>query len=99
MKHSCPHEKITSFFKAVCDSNRHKILYMLKNGEEMNASKIIDKLRLSQPAVAHHLKILVESGVLSSRKDGKETYYRIDEKKISDCCHGFVDSFCKHGEK
>lgn len=95
MEDSCPHNKIMSFFKAVCDGNRHEILRIIKKGGEMNATGIIEKLDLSQPAVAHHLKILVESGVLSSRRDGKETYYRINEKMISSCCHGFAGFFCK----
>lgn len=96
MEHNCPHDKMVVFFKAVCDSNRHKILHMVKKNREMNASEIINRLKLSQPTVAHHLKILVDSGILTSRKDGKETIYQINTKEISNCCHGFAGFFCKN---
>lgn len=95
MKYSCSHDKMLTFFKALCDNNRHKILHLIRKNGEMNATEIINKLELSQPAIAHHLKILVESGVLSSRKDGKETYYQIDGKMISGCCNGFAGFFGK----
>jgi len=99
MKYACSHEKMVGFFKAVCDSNRHEILHLIKKGGEMNATGIIDKLNLSQPTIAHHLKILVESGILISRKNGKETYYQINEKMIDNCCLGFAGFFCKHKGK
>lgn len=96
MKDCCPHDKIISFFKAVCDVNRHKVLHMLKKNGEMNASDIIEKLKLSQPTVSHHLKIMIDADILTSRKEGKETFYQINEKFIGECCHGFAGNFCKH---
>lgn len=94
MNHSCHGKHIINFFKAICDLNRHKILHLVKKHGEMNASDIVKSIRLSQPTISHHLKILVEAEVLESRKDGKETYYKINEKFINNCCHGFAKDFC-----
>lgn len=93
MEQCCQGKQIINFFKAVCDSNRHKILHLVKKNKEMNATDIIEKIKLSQPTISHHLKILVDAGVLESRKAGKETYYRVNEKIINNCCHGFADNF------
>jgi ArsR family transcriptional regulator, arsenate/arsenite/antimonite-responsive transcriptional repressor len=90
----CKGKQIINFFKAVCDSNRHSILHLVKKNGEMNATDIINKMSLSQPTISHHLKILVDAEVLESRKEGKETYYKINEKIINHCCMGFANDFC-----
>lgn len=84
---------MVGFFKAVCDPNRHAILFLIKKHGERNASDIVKHLNLSQPTIAHHLKILVDSGILSSRKSGKETYYKVNEDIINNCCMGFAGFF------
>lgn len=99
MNHSCKGKQIVDFFKAICDLNRHKILHLVKKHGEMNASDIVKKIDLSQPTISHHLKILVDAEVLSSRKDGKETLYKINEKIINHCCHGFASDFCTKESK
>lgn len=94
MAQDCKGKQIVSFFKAICDLNRHKILYLVKKNGEMNATEIMHKVGLSQPTVSHHLKILVEAGVLELRREGKEALYKVDEKFISHCCLGFAKGFC-----
>lgn len=90
----CHGKKMISFFKAVCDWNRHVILHLIKKNGEMNASNIVDKVNLAQPTVSHHLKILVDAGVLVSRKTGKEIYYKINKEFINHCCRDFADDVC-----
>lgn len=63
-------------FKALCDENRIKILEILQNGEKC-ACKLLDELNVTQPTLSHHMKILCDSGIVESRKDGKWTYYKI----------------------
>ena len=63
-------------FKAFCDENRLIILEMLQNGEKC-ACVLLMKLRISQPTLSHHMKILVDTGIVSARKEGKWTYYSI----------------------
>ena len=65
-------------FKALCDENRVKILEILKGGEKC-ACKLLEELNVSQPTLSHHMKILCDSGIVCSRKDGKWTHYRISE--------------------
>lgn len=63
-------------FKAFCDENRVKIITILQNGEKC-ACKLLDELNVTQPTLSHHMKILCDSGIVESRKDGKWTYYKI----------------------
>ena len=56
-------------FKAFCDENRLIILEMLQSGEKC-ACKLLDELKISQSTLSHHMKILCESGIVSSRKEG-----------------------------
>ena len=65
-------------FKAFCDENRLMILEMLQSGEKC-ACVLLEKLDITQPTLSHHMKILVESGIVSPRKEGKWTYYSISE--------------------
>jgi len=63
-------------FKAFCDENRLMILEMLQSGEKC-ACVLLEKLEISQPTLSHHMKILVDSGIVAARKEGKWTYYSI----------------------
>lgn len=63
-------------FKAFCDENRIRILQLLSTGEKC-ACKLLEEIKVTQPTLSHHMKILCDSGVVVGRKDGKWTYYSI----------------------
>ncbi|GHV51053.1 transcriptional regulator [Synergistales bacterium] len=65
-------------FKAFCDETRLAVLELLQGGEKC-ACVLLDKVDVGQPTLSHHMKILVDSGVVSARKEGKWTYYSISE--------------------
>ena len=74
---------MAEMFKALGDENRLKLMEELKDGEK-NAGELLDKLSVTQPTLSHHMKILCDSGIVDSRKDGKWTYYRISEEGIGE---------------
>ena len=76
-------------FKAFCEENRLRILSMLQGGEKC-ACKILEDLEISQPTLSHHMKILLESGIVSARKDGKWTYYSFSENGVKNA-KGLLD--------
>ena len=63
-------------FKAFCDENRLMILEMLQSGEKC-ACHLLEQIDIGQSTLSHHMKILCESGIVNSRKEGKWTYYSI----------------------
>jgi ArsR family transcriptional regulator len=66
----------SKIFKAFCDENRLKILELLQNGEKC-ACILLEKLNIGQSTLSHHMKILVQSGIVTARSEGKWTYYSI----------------------
>lgn len=64
-------------FKAFCDENRLSILSLLRTGEKC-ACDLLEDLRITQPTLSHHMKILCDAGVVQGRKEGKWVYYSID---------------------
>ena len=60
--------------KAVSDSNRVKIVKMLQH-KSMCVCELREALRLAQPTVSKHLKILGDAGIVASSKDGTWVNY------------------------
>ena len=73
------YEQNAKVFKAFCDENRLQILDLLCSGEKC-ACVLLEQLNLGQSGLSYHMKILVESGVVESRQEGKWTHYKISEK-------------------
>lgn len=67
-------------FKAFADENRIAILEILKEGEKCGL-EILEEMNISQSTISHHMKILCDSGITESRRDGKQIYYRISAER------------------
>ncbi|MGE4485366.1 MAG: ArsR/SmtB family transcription factor [Oscillospiraceae bacterium] len=72
------YEENAKVFKAFCDDKRLQILELLRGGEKC-ACVLTEHLDIGQSALSYHMKILVESGVVESRQEGKWTHYSISE--------------------
>ena len=70
-----------NFLRVISEENRIKILCLLKK-EEMCVCNIWQYLGMSQNLASHHLKILKEFGVISSRKEGLKVFYKLNEKVV-----------------
>ena len=68
----------TIIFKALCDEKRLSILELLKGGEKC-ACGLMEELNIAQSALSYHMKILCESGMVTSRQEGKWTHYTISK--------------------
>lgn len=73
------YEEYAKVFKAFCDENRLQILELLQSGEKC-ACVLLEQLSLGQSGLSYHMKILVESGIVESRQEGKWTHYKISQK-------------------
>ena len=72
------HEGDARVFKALCNEYRLQALEMLRTGEKC-ACVLNERIDVSQSTLSHHMKILVESGIVSARQEGKWTHYSISE--------------------
>ncbi len=73
------YEENAKVFKAFCDENRLMILELLQSGEKC-ACLLLERLNIAQSTLSHHMKILCESGIVKSRKEGKWTHYSLNEE-------------------
>ena len=74
--------KTVLFLKAVSDENRLKIICFLKEGEKC-VCEIVNFLELPQNLVSHHLKVLRKQNILTTKKEGVNIFYTINEENIS----------------
>lgn len=71
----------TRVFKALADTNRLKILKLLKEGE-LCACELTIALSNSQSTVSHHLSVLKNAGLIKERKEGKWSYFRLSDGAV-----------------
>jgi len=64
-------------FKALCEETRLAILEFLRSGEKC-ACMLLKNVAVRQSTLSHHMKILIESGFVIARKEGKWTYYSLN---------------------
>ena len=86
-------EKAAIMLKAIAHPLRLSIVGALEDGKKLTVSEIHKQLGIEQSTASHHLGILKDRGVLSSKREGKNTWYylRHDNLKtilscVSKCC-------------
>ena len=77
-------------FKALGEPKRVMIVDMLSCGE-LCACMILQKFKMSQSTLSHHMKFLCESGLVKSSEKGKWTYYSLNLDAINRIKHFFND--------
>ena len=69
-------------FQALGDSSRVQIVWLLSKGEH-NVGTIARRMEMSQPAVSHHLRTLRNLKLVKVRRDGRTSYYSLDDLHIN----------------
>jgi ArsR family transcriptional regulator len=72
-------ETLAASLKAIADPVRLRLISLVAthDGGEACVCELTEPVGLSQPTVSHHLKILVDAGVLARQQRGKWAYYRL----------------------
>jgi len=70
-------DRVAEIFKALGHPTRVKIIEYLSEGEKC-VKDIWQELGIPQPTVSQHINILKEAGIISFRKEGVKTCYRIE---------------------
>jgi len=63
-------------FAVLAEPTRREILDLLRDGERP-VGELVDRLRLSQPAVSKHLRVLRDAGLVEVRPDAQRRFYRL----------------------
>jgi ArsR family transcriptional regulator, arsenate/arsenite/antimonite-responsive transcriptional repressor len=78
-------KQVEKISKALGDANRLKILQHISNkGGCGQCADIQRVLELAQPSISHHVKILVEAGLIEPEKEGRNHKYTLNEELLSD---------------
>ncbi|EDO1241676.1 winged helix-turn-helix transcriptional regulator [Listeria monocytogenes] len=75
--------RLSKIMKAIAEPNRLQILDMISTGEKC-ACDILDDFNFTQPTLSHHMKVLIEAGIVKARKDGKWQYYSLITENIEE---------------
>jgi len=77
------YEQNALIFKAYCDESRLRIIDLIKQGETCSCI-LLEDLTITQPTLSHHMKILIDSGIVTSRKQGKYTMYKLSTEGLNE---------------
>lgn len=86
-------ERAAGMLKAIAHPVRISIVGCLEDGKDHTVTEIYTRLGIEQSTASHHLGILKDKGVLSSKRQGKNTWYSLKHenlktvlKCVSGCC-------------
>ncbi len=81
------------FAKALADDTRQKIM-RLCCCKWLSVNEIVDALGdVSQPTVSHHLNILRMVDLVETRREGKQIFYTLNQKRIASGCCTLAENF------
>lgn len=87
----------TDAFNAVAEPRRRQILDLLAGGERP-VNDLVEQLRLGQPQVSKHLRVLREVGLVDVREEGRQRVYRLNGRRLKPI-HDWVKHFERSWEE
>jgi DNA-binding transcriptional ArsR family regulator len=93
MRHVPGPETVTAVseaMKQLGDPTRLRIFWFLCHTEEC-VIDIASAVEMSSPAVSHHLRLLKSAGLITSRRNGKEMFYRAADTELVHSLHYFIE--------
>ena len=67
--------------QALADPTRIMLIYTLAEGDK-SVGELAEELKLSQPNVSRHLKVLRERGMVNATRDGANVIYSLADKRV-----------------
>ncbi len=98
---------MSNIFKIISNENRLKILSILSSNE-VCACVLLENLSINQSTLSHHMKMLVDGGLVSARKHQQWMYYKVNNEFCFDLISQFKDLLqeneelsltCKHNKE
>ena len=82
---------VSGILKWLGDPSRLRIFWLLCHCEEC-VINIAALTNMSSPAVSHHLRLLKASGLIVSRREGREMYYKAADTEMVNSLHTTIES-------
>jgi DNA-binding transcriptional ArsR family regulator len=81
-------------YSALAEPSRRQILDLLRDSER-SVGDLVGRLRLSQPGVSKHLKVLREAGLVEVRPDGKTRWYGLRAEPLAEVAE-WLEPYRRH---
>lgn len=81
---SAPLPPLIELFRLLADEKRMHIVRLLIEGDEYHVGALCEMLGQSQPAVSHHLAMLLSAGLIERRRQGKRNFYHLRPAKLEE---------------
>lgn len=88
-------ERAAYILKAVSQSTRLAVIDLLDQVDELTVSQLCDAVGCEQSLVSHHLTDMRAKGILKVRREGKNMYYSLNDKNITNILRCITE--CKTG--
>ena len=79
-------------FNAIAEPRRRQIIEALAAGEERDVTELVHRLRLPQPAVSKHLRVLRSVRLVTVSRRGRRRVYRLNPRELK-TVHDWVKHF------
>jgi ArsR family transcriptional regulator len=76
-------DEVNKFGKGIGNAGRYRILEALTKGSK-TVTELVKTVKLSQPAVSQHLKVLKECNIVLDQRRGQEVYYTLNAGHVLD---------------
>jgi ArsR family transcriptional regulator len=86
------------FAKAIADATRQEIMRACCCNW-CSVTELVEKSRVSQPTVSHHLAILRDAGLVNVRHEGKQSFYSLNQSRVVACCGQLMAVFAPEAEE
>ncbi len=83
-------------FMALGEEHRQRILLMFQPNERLSVGAIVSATTLSRSAVAHHLRVMRDAGVLRATRVGREMLYAPEPKAVRMALNAVRDYLDEH---
>ena len=67
--------------RAISEPKRLRIVDMVSCGE-LCACEILEEFHITQPTLSHDMRVLLEAGIVTDRREGKNIYYKLDKEAL-----------------
>jgi ArsR family transcriptional regulator len=77
------------FAKALSDETRQELM-RLCCCQWRSVGELADSVGVTQPTVSHHLAFLRDAGLVELKREGRQTFYTLNQERVAECCGRLV---------
>jgi DNA-binding transcriptional ArsR family regulator len=75
-------KKAALVYRAINHEMRMQVIRLLHQNSEMNVTNLYTTLSIEQSVASQHLAILRKPGIVTTRKDGKNVFYSVNQERL-----------------